>query len=99
MLTLALLLLQMGSQPRACFSQVSSWSPGIGHSSSISSEIPYHQPVTNHRMLHRILAWPSLLLGLSAWINQHPLRTREGGTPPTGNLMHVPLSLVSRPWC
>ena len=22
-------------------------------------------------MLHRILAWPSLLLGLSAWINQH----------------------------
>ncbi|KAI9513440.1 hypothetical protein F5148DRAFT_1155753 [Russula earlei] len=38
---------------------------------------------------NRILAWPSLLLGLSAWINQHPLRTKEGGTPPIGNLMHV----------
>ncbi|KAI0301238.1 hypothetical protein BC826DRAFT_904800 [Russula brevipes] len=36
---------------------------------------------------NRILAWPSLLLGLGAWINQHPLRTREGGTPPIANLM------------
>ncbi|KAI0299433.1 hypothetical protein B0F90DRAFT_1631424 [Multifurca ochricompacta] len=36
---------------------------------------------------NRILAWPSLILGASAWINQHPLRTKEGGTPPIGNLI------------
>ena len=51
-------------------------------------------PLTHNGMLHRILAWPSLLLGLSAWINQHPLRTREGSTPPIGNLMYSFLSLV-----
>jgi hypothetical protein len=39
--------------------------------------------------MHRILAWPSLLLGFGAWINQHPLRTKEGGTPPMSNLMFV----------
>jgi hypothetical protein len=44
-------------------------------------------PLTHNCMLHRMLAWPSLLLGLSAWINQHPLRTRENTTPPIGNLM------------
>ncbi|KAI0269554.1 hypothetical protein BGY98DRAFT_1014137 [Russula aff. rugulosa BPL654] len=43
---------------------------------------------------NRILAWPSLLLGLSAWINQHPLRTREGSTPPIGNLMFSFTALV-----
>ncbi|KAH9974237.1 hypothetical protein BGW80DRAFT_1302935 [Lactifluus volemus] len=36
---------------------------------------------------NRILAWPSLLLGFGAWINQHPLRTKEGGTPPMSNLI------------
>ncbi|KAN0107771.1 hypothetical protein V8E52_009860 [Russula decolorans] len=44
---------------------------------------------------NRILAWPSLLLGLSAWINQHPLRTREGTTPPIGNLMFAVTALVA----
>ncbi|KAI9463979.1 hypothetical protein BJY52DRAFT_879636 [Lactarius psammicola] len=44
---------------------------------------------------NRILAWPSLLLGASAWINQHPLRTKEGGTPPIGNLMLAFFALVS----
>ncbi|KAH9968126.1 hypothetical protein BC827DRAFT_1122226 [Russula dissimulans] len=49
---------------------------------------------------NRFLAWPSLLLGLSAWLNQHPLRTKEAGTPPIGNLMHVPPNhLVSRLRC
>ena len=50
--------------------------------------------------LNRFLAWPSLLLGASAWVNQHPLRTKEGGTPPIGNLMsvlhpRVPLAMLN----
>ncbi|KAI0267432.1 hypothetical protein BC834DRAFT_871263 [Gloeopeniophorella convolvens] len=44
---------------------------------------------------NRILAWPSLLLGASAWINQHPLRTKEGGTPPIGNLMFAFFALIA----
>lgn len=44
---------------------------------------------------NRFLAWPSLLLGASAWINQHPLRTKEGGSPPIGNLMLAGFALVS----
>ena len=61
-----------------------------GHPEQVTTvSIPYHhRPLTHNGMLHRILAWPSLLLGLSAWINQHPLRTREGSTPPIGNLMY-----------
>jgi hypothetical protein len=60
-----------------------------GHPEQVTTDsIPYHHPLTHSGMLHRILAWPSLLLGLSAWINQHPLRTREGSTPPIGNLMY-----------
>jgi hypothetical protein len=60
-----------------------------GHPEQVTTvSIPYYHPFTNNGMLHRILAWPSLLLGLSAWINQHPLRTREGSTPPIGNLMY-----------
>jgi len=43
---------------------------------------------------NRFLAWPSLLLGLSAWVNQHPLRTKESGTPPIGNLMLAVFALV-----
>jgi len=44
---------------------------------------------------NRILAWPSLLLGASAWINQHPIRTKEGGTPPIGNLILAFSALVA----
>ncbi|KAF8270036.1 hypothetical protein EI94DRAFT_1572498 [Lactarius quietus] len=44
---------------------------------------------------NRYLAWPSLLLGASAWVNQHPLRTKEGGTPPIGNLMLAFFALVA----
>lgn len=65
-----------------------------GHPEQVTTvSIPYHHHPLTH-MLHRILAWPSLLLGLSAWINQHPLRTREGSTPPFGNLMYI-----SKPSC
>ena len=46
-------------------------------------------PPRRAHLLNRILAWPSLLLGASSWINQHPIRTKEGGTPPIGNLMSV----------
>ena len=60
-----------------------------GHPEQVTTvSIPYHHPLTHNGVLHRILAWPSLLLGLSAWINQHPLRTKEGATPPIGNLMY-----------
>jgi hypothetical protein len=44
---------------------------------------------------NRFLAWPSLLLGISAWVNQHPLRTKEGATPPIGNLMLAFFALVA----
>ncbi|KAI0052377.1 hypothetical protein FA95DRAFT_1483745 [Auriscalpium vulgare] len=44
---------------------------------------------------NRILAWPSLILGVSAFINQHPLRTKEGSTPPIGNLMLATFALVA----
>ena len=61
-----------------------------GHPEQVTTHSkPYHHPLLTTRMLHRILAWPSLLLGLSGWINQHPLRTREGATPPIGNLMYA----------
>src|SRR5712672_2968733 len=63
---------------------------------SSSSRLNTLSPLTHtSAWLHRILAWPSLLLGLSAWLNQHPLRTKEAGTPPIGNLMHVPLRTTS----
>ena len=61
-----------------------------GHPEQVTTHSkPYHHPLLTAGMLHRILAWPSLLLGLSGWINQHPLRTREGTTPPMGNLMYA----------
>ncbi len=67
-----------------------------GHPEQVTTDsIPYHHPLLTHRMLYRILSWPSLLLGLSAFINQHPLRTREGTTPPIGNLMYDLYPLVS----
>ncbi|KAI0251825.1 hypothetical protein BJV78DRAFT_1125425 [Lactifluus subvellereus] len=44
---------------------------------------------------NRILAWPSLILGLSAWFNQHPLRTKETGTPPISNLILACFALVA----
>jgi len=70
------------------FGHVSRRSHHVHPEQVTTHSIPYHQPLTHTGMLHRILAWPSLLLGLSAWINQHPLRTREGTTPPIGNLMY-----------
>ncbi|KAI0058348.1 hypothetical protein BV25DRAFT_1862110 [Artomyces pyxidatus] len=44
---------------------------------------------------NRILAWPSLILGVNSWINQHPLRTKEGGTPPVGNLALAFFALIA----
>ncbi|KAK7683849.1 hypothetical protein QCA50_013227 [Cerrena zonata] len=31
---------------------------------------------------NRFLAWPSLLMSINSIINQHPLRTKEGGNSP-----------------
>ncbi|PVF95060.1 hypothetical protein CPB86DRAFT_788439, partial [Serendipita vermifera] len=28
---------------------------------------------------NRQMGWPALAIALSAWVNQHPLRTKEGG--------------------
>ncbi|TFY63926.1 hypothetical protein EVG20_g6127 [Dentipellis fragilis] len=44
---------------------------------------------------NRYLAWPSFLLGINAWINQHPLRTKEGGSPPIGNVLLAFFALVA----
>ncbi|KAI0028062.1 hypothetical protein K488DRAFT_59653 [Vararia minispora EC-137] len=35
---------------------------------------------------NRYLAWPSLMFGVSSYINYHPLRTKEG-QPPIANLL------------
>ncbi|VDC02957.1 unnamed protein product [Peniophora sp. CBMAI 1063] len=35
---------------------------------------------------NRYLSWPSFFFGISAYINYHPLRTKEGGQPPLANL-------------
>ncbi|KIM24841.1 hypothetical protein M408DRAFT_331514 [Serendipita vermifera MAFF 305830] len=29
---------------------------------------------------NRQLAWPSVAVALAGWVNQHPLRTKEGGS-------------------
>ncbi|KAH8097108.1 hypothetical protein BXZ70DRAFT_1009421 [Cristinia sonorae] len=36
---------------------------------------------------NRYLSWPSLLLSINSVINQHPLRTKEGGNSPLSTLI------------
>ncbi|CAL1709899.1 unnamed protein product [Somion occarium] len=36
---------------------------------------------------NRYLAWPSLLLSINSVINQHPLRTKEGGNSPISTVI------------
>ncbi|KAI0074604.1 hypothetical protein K474DRAFT_1665224 [Panus rudis PR-1116 ss-1] len=36
---------------------------------------------------NRYLAWPSLLMSINSVINQHPLRTKEGGNSPLSTLV------------
>ena len=35
----------------------------------------------------RYLAWPSLVMSINSVINQHPLRTKEGGNSPISTLV------------
>ncbi|CCL99073.1 uncharacterized protein FIBRA_01085 [Fibroporia radiculosa] len=44
---------------------------------------------------NRFLAWPSLLLALNGLINQHPLRTKEGGNSPITTLIVAATALVT----
>ncbi|OCH94575.1 hypothetical protein OBBRIDRAFT_747225 [Obba rivulosa] len=44
---------------------------------------------------NRYLAWPSLLLSVNSVINQHPLRTKEGGNSPTSTLMLAVCALIA----
>lgn len=41
----------------------------------------------------RYLAWPALLLSINSAVNQHPLRTKEGGNSPLSTLVYVSNSL------
>ncbi|KAJ8585351.1 hypothetical protein M405DRAFT_825253 [Rhizopogon salebrosus TDB-379] len=43
---------------------------------------------------NRYLAWPVALLALSSVMNQHPLRTKEGGSTPWATLMTAVLALI-----
>ncbi|KAI0943161.1 hypothetical protein AcV7_002384 [Taiwanofungus camphoratus] len=44
---------------------------------------------------NRFLAWPSLILSLNSVINQHPLRTKEGGNSPSVTLMLAITGLIT----
>ncbi|EIM87288.1 uncharacterized protein STEHIDRAFT_168090 [Stereum hirsutum FP-91666 SS1] len=44
---------------------------------------------------NRTLAWPALLFGIGAYINAHPIRTKEGSNPPIVNLLMSFFALVA----
>ncbi|ETW77320.1 hypothetical protein HETIRDRAFT_105528 [Heterobasidion irregulare TC 32-1] len=44
---------------------------------------------------NRYLAWPALIFAINSYINQHPLRTKEGGTPPIGNVLLSFFALIA----
>jgi len=44
---------------------------------------------------NRYLAWPSLALSMSSVINQHPLRTKEGGNSPISTLILAVCALIA----
>ncbi|TDL19457.1 hypothetical protein BD410DRAFT_792065 [Rickenella mellea] len=52
---------------------------------------------------NRWLGWPATLLGISSFINQHPLRTKDGGSSWTGLAMaggslatgYLPMFIIS----
>ncbi|KIM52012.1 hypothetical protein SCLCIDRAFT_1224108 [Scleroderma citrinum Foug A] len=43
---------------------------------------------------NRYLAWPVLVVAISGVMNQHPLRTKEGGNNPWANLVMAVFALV-----
>jgi len=44
---------------------------------------------------NRFLAWPSLILSINAVINQHSLRTKEGGNSPLSTLVLAVSALIA----
>ncbi|KDQ32994.1 hypothetical protein PLEOSDRAFT_1060688 [Pleurotus ostreatus PC15] len=44
---------------------------------------------------NRYLAWPAILLAFNAYINQHPLRTKEGSGNALMNLMMCIMALIA----
>ncbi|KAI0795774.1 hypothetical protein C8Q75DRAFT_888947 [Abortiporus biennis] len=44
---------------------------------------------------NRFLAWPSLVLSINSVINQHPLRTKEGGNSPFSTLLLAVCALIA----
>jgi len=44
---------------------------------------------------NRYLAWPAILIAINGFINQHPLRTKEGSSSPVGTLLMAVGALLS----
>ncbi|KDQ56897.1 hypothetical protein JAAARDRAFT_36369 [Jaapia argillacea MUCL 33604] len=44
---------------------------------------------------NRFLAWPNLIFAVSSVINQHPLRTKEGSSPPWSSLMLAVSAIIA----
>ncbi|KAL0946132.1 hypothetical protein HGRIS_012397 [Hohenbuehelia grisea] len=44
---------------------------------------------------NRLLAWPAILFAVNSYINQHPLRTREGGANALTNLSMCLMALIA----
>lgn len=44
---------------------------------------------------NRYLAWPSLVLSINSWINQHSLRTKEGGQSATTTVLLAATALLT----
>ncbi|KAH9921809.1 uncharacterized protein B0H18DRAFT_1020299 [Fomitopsis serialis] len=44
---------------------------------------------------NRYLAWPALVLSFNSMINQHPLRTKDGGTSPITSVLVAFSALVT----
>jgi len=38
---------------------------------------------------NRYLGWPAAIMGISSFVNQHPLRTKDGGNAWQGLLMGI----------
>ncbi|KIY72046.1 hypothetical protein CYLTODRAFT_418229 [Cylindrobasidium torrendii FP15055 ss-10] len=54
---------------------------------------------------NRFLAWPAVMFGVNSFINQHPLRAKEGGSGALSNMLlclsalvasYMPLFLITR---
>ncbi|KAA1472357.1 hypothetical protein DENSPDRAFT_821115 [Dentipellis sp. KUC8613] len=78
------------------FTPPQSWTQeSVGASSTIAYSRRFQVLPARSDSLSTYLAWPSFLLGINAWINQHPLRTKEGGSPPIGNVLLAFFALVA----